>query len=179
MLTERTFLQGDKTEKIYQVLRKAGWFYGRRVDISSVLDYYQKRNIELSPQAISFFQEYYGIASRWYIEVTNLEHGADFEFQLFPYPKEFRQDVRDFMYDDSDYKIETDEYRNAKAYSNEYIVMIGEIGYYYPARVWIGDSGTIYCTHEYEDNVIKFDSVVQLIHYELLSHDLESIAMKS
>lgn len=56
--------------------------------------------------------------------------------------------------------------------------MVGEIGYYYPARVWIGNSGTMYCTHEYEDDVLKFDSVLQLIHYELLNHDLESFAMK-
>lgn len=178
MLTERSLLQGDKTERINQALRKAGWFPGRKTDISAVLNYYRKYNIELGSQAVSFFEEYYGIASQWYIEVTNLEYGADFEFELFPYPIQFKTDIVDFMYDDSDYKMESEEYRNVKAYAKEHIVMAGEIGYYYPARVWIGNSGTIYCTHEYEDDVLKFDSVLQLIHYELLNHDLESVAMK-
>lgn len=178
MLEEKLVLKGDKTERIYQALRKAGWFPGRKVDISPVLAYYKKWNIELSPQAISFFREYYGIASRWYIEVTNLEWAADFDFQLFPYPREFRIDIVDFMYDDSVYILESDEYKSVKAFSKEYVVMVGEIGYYYPARVWIGNSGTIYCTHDYEDDVRKFDSVVQLILHELLNHDLESVSMK-
>ena len=178
MLEERLLLKGNKTERIYQALRKAGWHPGRRTDISAVLEYYEKWNIELSPQAVSFFKEYYGIASQWYIDVTNLEWAADFEFQLFPYPRKYRIDIVDFMYDDADYILESDEYKNAKVYSKEYIVMVGEIGYYYPARVWIGNSGTIYCTHDYEDDVLKFDSVIQLILYELLNRDFESVAMK-
>lgn len=87
MLEKRLFLQGNKTERIRRALRKAGWYPGRKVTVFPVLDYYNKWNIALSPQAIAFFQEYYGIASRWYIEVNHLEWGADFEFQLFPYPK--------------------------------------------------------------------------------------------
>ena len=82
------------------------------------------------------------------------------------------------MYDDSVYILESDEYKSVKAFSKEYVVMVGEIGYYYPARVWIGNSGTIYCTHDYEDDVRKFDSVIQLILHELFNHDLESVAMK-
>lgn len=31
MLEERLFLQGNKTEKIYQALCKAGWYYGRKI----------------------------------------------------------------------------------------------------------------------------------------------------
>lgn len=178
MLEERLLLKGDKTERIYQSLRKAGWFPERKVDISPVLEYYKKWNIELNPQAISFFREYYRIASQWYIEVTNLEWAADFDFQLFPYPRNFHVDIVNFMYDDSVYILESDEYKSVKAFSKEYVVMVGEIGYYYPARVWIGNSGTIYCTHDYEDDVRKFDSVIQLILHELFNHDLESVAMK-
>lgn len=179
MLEKRLFLQGNKTERIRQALCKAGWYPGRKVTVSPVLDYYNKWNIALSPQAIAFFQEYYGIAGRWYIEVNHLEWGADFEFQLFPYPKEWKTDIVDFMYDDADYVLEAEEYRNLKDYANEYVVMVGEIGYYYPARVWIGNSKTIYCTHEYEDDIRKFDSVISLILYELSGHDFDSVAMKA
>ncbi len=178
MLEERLLLKGNKTDKIDQALRKAGWFPERKVDISSVLNYYEKWDIELHPRAISFFREYYGIASSWYIEVTNLKFGPDFEFRLFPYPKEYKIDIVDFMYDDSEDILESDEYKNVKTNSKEYIIMVGEIGYYYPARVWIGNSGTIYCTHDYDNIVKKFDSVVQLILDELLNHDFESVAMK-
>lgn len=179
MLEDRVFLHGNTSEKINHCLCKAGWFPGRKVSISSVLDYYNKWSIELTPQVISFFQEYHGIASQWYIENTNLEHAPDFYFELFPYPKSYSLDVVDFMYEDAKYEIESDEYRNVKACSNEDAVMVGEIGYYYPARVWIGNSGTIYCTHEYEDDVRKFDSVMSLIASELENRQFDSVAMKA
>lgn len=68
------------------------------------------------------------------------------------------------MYYDCDYKIESDAYKAARAYAGEHIVMVGKIGYYYPACVWIGDSGKLYCTHDYDDAVMEFDFVASLIH---------------
>ena len=87
MLEERSYLCGNKNERIVQALRKAGWYDGRKTEISSVLTYYKKWNIELNDYVIHFFEEYYGIAGRWYIEVENLAWGPDFEFLLFPYPE--------------------------------------------------------------------------------------------
>lgn len=56
--------------------------------------------------------------------------------------------------------------------------MLGEIGYYYPAHMWIGNSGLICCTHDYEDDVKKYDSIVELILNELLLHDFGSVVIK-
>ena len=176
-LTTREFLQGDKTERINQALRKAGWFPNRRVDIPAVLAYYQQQGIKLNTAAITFYQEYYGIASRWYIS-AKLDAAPDFDFMLFPQPPEYKIDVKDFMYDDPNSSIESEEYSAVKACAEETVVMVGEIGYYYPARVWIGDSGMIYCTHEYDDKVLKFDSVMGLLQHELSHHSLDSVAMK-
>lgn len=53
-----------------------------------------------------------------------------------------------------------------------------ETYYYYPARVWIGESGIIYATHDYEDDVLVFDSIVELIKYELQNYDFSSVAKK-
>lgn len=178
MLEERSYLLGNKNERIVQALIKAGWYDGRKAEISSVLSYYKKRNIKLSEQVIHFFEEYYGIAGRWYIEIENLEWGADFEFQLFPYPESQKIEVLDFMYDDLEHKIQSEEYRIIEEYAKENIVLAGEIGYYYPARVWIGNSGILYCTHDYEENCLKFDSVIELISYELSAHELLSVAMR-
>lgn len=179
MLTERTILHGNKTERILQALKKAGWYEGRRVDISPVERYYESQNVELNAKAILFFREYYGLASRWYIEVANLEYASDFFFQLFPYPQEYRISVRDYMYDDADSTIESEEFQQAKAYAGENIVMVGEIGYYYPAKVYLSDSGAIYSTHDYNYEVRKFNSVIELIDDELKNHNLDSVAMKS
>lgn len=177
-LSERTVLQGNKEERIEQALRKAGWFPGRKVDISPVLDYYHNQDIELHDKAVVFFQEYYGIASQWYIEVTNLNWRADFSFELFPYPKHYKIDIKDYMYDDAAYSIESEEYKGVIDFSGEHVIMVGEIGYYYPAHVWIGNSGKLYATHEYNLDAFIFDTVSQLILYELSAHELEAVAMK-
>ncbi len=178
-LADREPLWGSKPERIVQALRKAGWYPGRKVDISNVLSYYQKQNVQLNAPAVSFYEEYYGIAAQWYITHTDLErHSPDFEFLLFPQPPEYRTDLKDFMYDDPENSIESGRYSAAKARAGEPIVMAGEIGYYYPAQVWIADSGKLYCTHEYHDQVLAFDNVMELIQHELSKSPLESVAMK-
>ena len=55
MLEERSYLCGNKNERIVQALRKAGWYDGRKAEISSVLTYYKKWNIELNEYVILFF----------------------------------------------------------------------------------------------------------------------------
>ena len=58
------------------------------------------------------------------------------------------------------------------------MVMVGEIGYYYPARVWIGECGKLYATHDYEETVRVFDSLIDLIEYEVKGRSFTSIALK-
>lgn len=82
------------------------------------------------------------------------------------------------MYDDAKYTVESEEYQAAKACAKEPIILVGEIGHHYPARVWIGNSGILYGTHKYEGDVRKLDSLISLIHCELLNSDLESVVMK-
>ncbi len=178
-LADREPLRGSRLERIFQALRKAGWYPGRRVDISNVLNYYQKQNVPLNAPSVSFYEEYYGIASQWYIMHTDLERSSPaFDFLLFPQLPEYRTNLKDFMYDDPDDSIESGRYSAAKACAGEPIVMVGEIGYYYPAQVWIADSGKLYCTHEYHEQVLAFDNVIELIQHELSKTPLDSVAMK-
>ena len=107
-MSERRVLVGDMKQKIFQALKFAGWYSGRKVDITKIEDYYSEFGIILSVKAKAFFSEYYGIMSQWYIEVLNLEHAADFEFSLFPYPKPYKIDVVDFMYDDAEYNMKSE-----------------------------------------------------------------------
>lgn len=180
-MSERLTLIGDMKQKVLQALIYAGWYSGRKVDITKVEDYYSKFGIVLSTKAKDFFSEYYGIMSQWYIEINNLEWGADFEFRLFPYPKPYKIDVVDFMYDDAEYIIKSEEYENVLKLVPEQnnMVMVGEIGRYYPARVWMDECGKLYATHDYEDDVLFFDSLIDLIEYEVKGCTFSSIAFKN
>ena len=160
-------LSGTVEEKIIMMLREAGWYPGRKVSIDEVTDYFGRFGIELSAKAKDFIAEYYRIKEYWYFDKTETGRGDDFEFIFFPYPKSYCTDVKDFMYDDMDGVLESQEYKAVKDY-DKIICMIGEIGYYYPARVWIGDSGRLFCTHEYDEEVLVFDDVIELIRYEVV-----------
>ena len=111
-MRERFVLVGDMNQKVLQALKFAGWHSNRKVDITNIEDYYKGFGIMLSANAKDFFSEYYGIMSQWYIDVFNLEYAADFEFRLFPYPKHYKIDVVDFMYDDAEYSMKSEEYES-------------------------------------------------------------------
>ena len=179
-MSERIILTGSISERIVQALTYAGWYPERKVDIKTIENYYRQFGLTLNDKANLFLAEYYGIKSKWYIEVSILDHGADFEFDLFPYSKAYGIDVVDFMFDDAEYKLESHEYTNVLQFAPEGSnpILVGEIGYYYPARVWIDTNGKIYATHEYNENVLVFESVIELIEHELTGHDFSSVAMK-
>lgn len=50
--------------KTLDILKKAGWFEGRKKDISSLINKYKKEGIELSTSQISFMQEFGGIKGK-------------------------------------------------------------------------------------------------------------------
>ena len=50
--------------KTLDILKKAGWFEGRKKDISSLINKYKKEGIELSKSQISFMQEFGGIKGK-------------------------------------------------------------------------------------------------------------------
>ncbi len=70
------------------------------------------------------------------------------------YPEFYKIDVVDYLYDDDKYIINSEEYDSVLncAHGDSKIVMVGEIGYYYPARVWIGEFGKIYAMKERKYN---------------------------
>lgn len=50
--------------KTLDILKKAGWFEGRKTDISDLISKYKKERIELSNSQISFMQEFGGIKGK-------------------------------------------------------------------------------------------------------------------
>ena len=171
-------LHGTIEEKINTMLENAGWYAGRRVNIDDAVRYYDKYGLVLSEKAKSFISEYYGLADDWYFDTSNIDRAPDFEFNLFPYPKSYATDVVDFMYDDDEGEVDSEEYAAVKAIDKN-ACMVGEIGYYYPARVWIGDSGALLCTHEYDDEVHVFNDITELIRHEILGHEPEVVCIKN
>lgn len=171
-------LSGDKGSRIIQAMKCAGWYPGREVEIAEILEYYQKNGITLFSKAVQFFKEFSGIMANWYIEVENPDFAPDFEFHLFPELESYGMEMSSFMYDDVELTVYSEAYLSVRSMTKEPFVMVGEIGYYYPASVWIGESGRLYATHEYDEEVHCYENVFALMEEELLNHEMNWIAMK-
>ncbi|MHC1747353.1 MAG: SUKH-3 domain-containing protein [Cellulosilyticaceae bacterium] len=177
VINQRINLHGNKEERIMQALDIAGYHDDRKVNLSIIEKYYKDRNINFFKSAKDFFLKFSGIARNWYIEVTDFKHGADFTFELFPYPEAYKTDVRDYMFEDAKYEVYSEDYRAVLDLAKEKVVLVGEIGFYYPGLVWIGESGNLYATHEYDYKVYTFKSIIELISRELVAHDMTSLAV--
>lgn len=161
-----TPLTGTRQERIMQLLRMAGWYEGREVDISIIERFYREQRVELTEGAKAFFRKYSGLAERWHIKDL-LEC-----FQFEPFGPQCGDSPRCWMFQDEEYGVFSLEFNNVSRTAGEPFTMVGHIGYYYPARVWIGASGKIYVTHEYDEKVHVFDTLLQLIDRELTGSEL-------
>lgn len=146
-----------KRERIIQAMKYSGWYEGRCVDISPFEKHYGDN---LLPTARKFFQEFYGIEETFAVIDGKHESNICFNF-TFELCTLTAQDECDF----------NDEISTIKnTYEND-INYIGQIGYYYEGNVWIGKSGKFYSIHEYEDTIRVFNSIWELLEWELSCHE--------
>ena len=177
LLNTKVLLEGTQPERVIKALEMAGWYSGRSVDISEVESYYEENGVELNDGARRFFREYYGLAEHWWIDRDSKPNqAADFEFSPMPNGDSLRPN--DYLFDDKDYELPSEDYLSVSQIANEHFVLVGSIGYYYPAEVWIGESGKIYSTHEYDNVVHSYDSVVGLIEWELRMQTFDYVTIQ-
>ena len=85
MIKERIFLSGNLESKVKQLMEYAGWYQGRKVDISTPEQYYAQRGVPMMKTTQRFYRKYFGLCCEWYLAQKKLKWAADFEFALFPY----------------------------------------------------------------------------------------------
>lgn len=56
--------------------------------------------------------------------------------------------------------------------------MLGIIGYYYPAIVWIGESGALYVDHDYDTEIRVFNDIFDFIESELEREKMQVVYME-
>lgn len=176
-LNIRIELTGDKSARIRQVMEYAGWYPGRSVDTTKIEQSYKATGLPFFSAGINFFREFSGIAGRWYIEVTNLKHASDFYFLLYADGGDWAEDIKGIMYDDAEFQYESSDYSAIQMLTDQRVMLAGEIGYYYPGRVWIDESGRLFTSHEYDDKIHQYTTVFELIEDELECHEMTSVLL--
>ncbi|MBO4336409.1 MAG: hypothetical protein J5846_11375 [Desulfovibrio sp.] len=111
---------------------------------------YKKAQIPLLPAAEEFYRQYGGVLKNYYIVLTNSEFNR--EIYLYFYAnisvseKESLTRLQDAMLD----------LDSVRAYAKQKICPVADIGYYYPAVVYVGQNGLLYCTYDFKDEIEVF-----------------------
>lgn len=176
MIKERISLSGDLKDKVKQLMQYAGWFEGRKVDISIAEQYYFKRGVEMMKSTRRFYQKYFGLCCEWYLEQKKMNWAADFQFALFPY---LVNGIKNHLEDAYFHDMSGCELAEIEKIAGERCQPVGHIGYYYPAEIWISEYGKLYAKYEYQSEVECFSDIFALIERELQKCEINSVAMKT
>lgn len=68
MIKERTLISGDLKSKVKQLMEYAGWYEGRKVDISIAEQYYADHGVPMMKTVQRFYRKYFGLCCEWYLE---------------------------------------------------------------------------------------------------------------
>lgn len=152
-----------KREQMILLLKKAGWYPGRKVDISNFEHQCQENGIELFDSAKRFLEEYIGIdrsvdfkSGHSCKEIGESSYRYSFFFISSP--------LDEITYED--------EYEEILDFIEEDCFYLGESGYYNEAVVAIGRSGKLYFKHDYSYEVWVFDDLIESMERELSDFDI-------
>ena len=159
-----------------QMMEYAGWYKGRKVDISIAEQYYADHGVPMMKTTQRFYRKYFGLCCEWYLAQKKLNWAADFEFALFPY---LVNGIKNHLEEAYFRDMSGCELAEIEQAAGQKCQPIGHIGYYYPAEVWISEYGKLYAKYEYQDEIECFPDVFALIERELRQCKFDSAAMKT
>jgi hypothetical protein len=140
-----------------QVLKLAGWYENRCVDITEREIHYSKFGYSLTEYHKALISEFYGLPTSWKFRWEDNKHkihigGYDYTFDL--------DDDFDDSYDKDNLPFEI----------QPFAVPLIEAGYHqFPGTVWSGKDKPLIRTSELNNKTETFNSVTELLEFDLNS----------
>ena len=67
MIKERIPISGDLGSKVKQLMEYAGWYEGRKVDISIAEQYYTEHGVPMMKTTQRFYRKYVSLCWEWHL----------------------------------------------------------------------------------------------------------------
>lgn len=130
-------------------------------DVLHFCGVYRAAGIELLPSAMELYKQYGHMFREHALIFEDAGYNGEFVFVFYSdLPVSDRKKIRTLQEAlaamDSVY-----------AFAGQQTCPIGEIGFYYPPIVYIGEDGTLYCVHDYEDEIRVYGTPEDIMEYEL------------
>ena len=162
----------SREKQLKEIIKFAKEGRNKNFDIPDIEKYYKDNNIILFDKAKEYFKEYNGIMEIVYLSFEDDENAYyDFNFRLL-YPDAYLK-LQDVILEE-DYGCD-----DIQEYAGEECIIVGFVGYYYPGILAIGKSGSLYIHHyDYSDEILKFNSMMELLDYEIPKRNILKIRDK-
>ena len=173
MRYDRVLLEGSPDEKIMTCLKAAGWYEGRCVDLTKVKAFYAIGGITLPKGAERFLSQFHGIAANWFFNEPDgmiRQRCCDIDFKLYPY-HDLSNQYNNFYFDSEWAEIHAEDLQKAAALAGEPVIWVGQIGYYYPAKIYLGSTDRIYAINTHTDKEASYDSIIDYLRGDFCCHD--------
>lgn len=160
-------LSGTLIERLNEAIRLVCTPVSEK-ELAGFIALYEKAGIELLPSAIDYFKQYGGAYRNSYIMLTDPKRNKDISLNCF-------DTITDFYYSSAFDPVETekdmlrrldwamDDIETVREFTGQNICPIGEVGYTYPALVYIGEDSKLYCIYEWTEDIGVFDTPAQIL----------------
>lgn len=118
---------------------------------------YKKAQIPLLPSAEDFYKHYGGVFRNYYIVLTNPEFNKEVYLNFYADSSNFEKEALRRL---DDAMMDIDSVRD---FAKQEVCPVGDIGYYYPAVVYVGENGLLYCTYEFKDEIEVFRNPSEIL----------------
>ena len=162
---EVIILIGTKKERINEAFRLSYTDVGKG-EHEHFCNIYEKVGIRLLPAAESFYKQYGGVFRNHYVELDKPEFNKD--LILF-----FYADLGETMWPhemERRFEIAMLDIDNVRAFAGQEVCPVGDIGFYYPPVVYVGEDGRLYCVYEYKDEIDVYNTPAEIMADQLGNH---------
>ncbi|MBQ6492601.1 MAG: hypothetical protein IJI92_01865 [Erysipelotrichaceae bacterium] len=156
-------LNGTLKERLDQAIRMS--YTGvTSIEFNHFRHIYSTAGIRLLPSAEEFFKHYGGVFRNYYLVLSDPSYNDDFHFDFYADstdPKEPEEEV--LLRLDNAMRSK----KKVKEFAQQKVCPVAKIGYFYPADVFVGENGLLYCVYGLHDEIDVFHTPNEILESSL------------
>ena len=158
-------LSGTKKERIAEAFRLAYTDVSDQ-ELEHFREVYEKVGIRLLPAAERLYEQYGGVFRNYSLELDEPVYNNDIFLLFYADLGETRWlNEMERRFEEAMYDIDI-----VRKYARQEVCPVGDIGFYYPPVVYVGEDGRLYCVYEYKEEIDVFTAPEEIIANQLGNH---------
>ena len=120
---------------------------------------YEQAKIELLPSAVEFYKQYGGVFRNYHLVVSKPEYNHDVYLAFYTDSQYEEENIYRML----EGVMDSDFFDSVKSVAKQNVCPVAQIGYYYPADVYIGENGLLYCLYEFQEQIEFFNTPSEIL----------------